>query len=119
MNRHDHRPAGADASKDTPVFEEPWQAEAFALVLALRERGVFSWPEWAEALSREVNKPDAAPSGEDYYRHWLAALETLLAVKGDAPTSEVTELAQAWQRAAHATPHGQPISLENDPSSSR
>ena len=46
--------------QDTPVFAEPWQAEAFALVVALHERGLFSWAEWAEALSREVKKPGAA-----------------------------------------------------------
>ena len=37
---------------EEPVFSEPWQAEAFALVVALHERGLFSWAEWAEALWR-------------------------------------------------------------------
>jgi hypothetical protein len=32
-----------------------------------------------------------------------------------AGASEVDNLAAAWQRAAHATPHGKPILLENDP----
>ena len=42
-------------------------------------------------------------------------LETLLASKGAAATPEVDAMAAAWERAAHATPHGQPIVLENDP----
>ncbi|MEQ1950469.1 nitrile hydratase accessory protein [Mesorhizobium sp. CN2-181] len=100
---------------DDPVFAEPWQAEAFALVVALHERGVFSWGEWAEALSAEVHRVYAAPDGHDYYEHWLAALETLLAKKGVAPAADVDALAAAWERAAHATPHGKPILLENDP----
>lgn len=104
-------PPGVDA----PVFAEPWQAQAFALTLALHERGLFSWSEWAEALSVEVKKPDAAPDGRDYYEHWLSALEKLLALKGAAAKPEVDAFADAWQRAAHATPHGQPILLENDP----
>ena len=41
---------------DAPVFDEPWQAEAFAMTVALHERGLFSWAEWAAALSAEVKK---------------------------------------------------------------
>jgi nitrile hydratase accessory protein len=112
LSRHDGLlPPGLDE----PVFSEPWQAEAFALVVALHERGLFSWGEWATVLSTEVNKPDAASDGSDYYDRWLRALETLLAVKGAAATADVDALAAAWQRAAHATPHGKPILLENDP----
>ncbi|MEW9804968.1 nitrile hydratase accessory protein [Mesorhizobium marinum] len=110
MSRHE-TPPGADA----PVFSEPWQAQAFALTVALHDRGLFSWSEWAEALSSEVKKPDAAADGHDYYEHWLAALEKLLASKGAAAGPEVDAMAAAWERAAHATPHGQPIRLENDP----
>ena len=85
------------------------------MVVALHEGGVFSWDEWAQALSAQVHKPDAAPDGHDYYDHWLAALEKLLAAKGIASSAEVEALSQAWHRAAHATPHGKPILLENDP----
>ena len=39
----------------------------------------------------------------------------LLASKGLAAKADVDTLAAAWERAAHATPHGKPILLENDP----
>ena len=100
---------------DPRPFDEPWQAEAFAMVVALHERGLFTWPEWAEMLSAEVKRPGAAADGSDYYDCWLRALEMLLASRGIAGASDVDALAAAWQRAAHATPHGQPILLENDP----
>ena len=104
------------ASKDgCPVFEAPWQAEAFAIVIALHENGLFSWDEWAQALSRQLKRPGALEDASDYYHCWLAALESLIARKNVAGASEVDALAAAWQRAAHATPHGQPIRLENDP----
>jgi nitrile hydratase accessory protein len=109
--------AGATSVYDAPVFAEPWQAEAFALVVALHERGLFSWAEWAEGLSREVKQPGAAADGSDYYECWVRALETLLAAKGVAATSDIDRLSEGWQRAAHATPHGKPILLENDPES--
>lgn len=100
---------------DDPVFGEPWQAQAFAMVVALHERGVFSWSEWAEALSAEVKRPSAAVDGHDYYEHWLTALEKLLAQKSVTERGDVDALAAAWRRAAHATPHGKPIELANDP----
>lgn len=100
---------------DAPAFCEPWEAQAFALAVALQDRGVFSAAEWADALGAQVHRKDAAEDGHDYYEHWLAALETLLARKGLASSSAVDDLAAAWERAAHATPHGQPIRLENDP----
>jgi nitrile hydratase accessory protein len=98
---------------DAPAFAEPWQAEAFALTVALGERGVFSWGEWATALGAELR--DGAADGSDYYERWVAALESLLFERDIAGAAETTDLTAAWQRAAHATPHGKPILLENDP----
>jgi len=112
LSRHE---GALPAGFDEPVFAEPWQAEAFAMTVALHDKGLFSWSEWADALSAQVKKPGAASDGHDYYEHWLAALETLLAAKGVAGKSDVDTLAAAWERAAHATPHGKPILLENDP----
>jgi nitrile hydratase accessory protein len=101
-----------------PVFREPWESQAFALALALHERGLFSWSEWSEALAEEIRAaqgtgdPDA---GDTYYRHWLAALERIVIAKGLAERTQLAERCAAWGRAARATPHGQPIVLANDP----
>ena len=64
-----------------PVFREPWEARAFAMAVALEERRVFTWTEWAQALGAEITA--AGPRDETpYYQHWLAALEKLVAGKG-------------------------------------
>jgi len=108
-------PRGDDGA---PVFREPWEAQAFAMTLALYERGLFTWPEWAGALSAEIKRAHAAgdcDDGSTYYRHWLSAIERLVSAKGIASETTLAERRQAWDRAAHATPHGQPILLENDP----
>jgi nitrile hydratase accessory protein len=66
---------------DGPVFNEPWEARAFAMTLALHERGVFTWPQWAAALSRQITQARAAGDadlGDTYYQHWLRALESLV-----------------------------------------
>ena len=39
----------------------------------------------------------------------------LLITKGAASANEINATTEAWHRAAHATPHGKPIFLENDP----
>jgi nitrile hydratase accessory protein len=49
-----------DGNHDGPMFREPWEAQAFALVLSLHERGVFSWTEWATALGDEIKNAQAA-----------------------------------------------------------
>lgn len=97
-----------------PVFREPWEAQAFAMALALHDRGVFSWPEWAAMLADEIKKAQAAgdpDTGDTYYRHWLATLERMVAEKGVTSTQALADYHDAWERAAHRTPHGTPIEL--------
>ena len=98
-----------------PVFREPWEAQAFAMALALHERGVFTWTEWAATLSEEIKRAQAAgdpDTGETYYRHWLATLERLVATKGVATSDLLHRYRDAWDHAADRTPHGQPIVLK-------
>ena len=107
-------PRGAEG----PVFSEPWEAQAFAMAVALHERGCFTWVEWAAALAAEIKAAQAAgdpDTGETYYRHWLAALEKLAAAKALTDRTELETRHAQWDRAARATPHGRPITLENDP----
>ena len=99
---------------DGPVFAAPWEAQAFALVLGLHEKGLFTWAEWAEALGREIAAAGPVETGEHYYEHWLAALERLLDARDIVPESDRREREEAWDRAARATPHGQPIVLPED-----
>ncbi|MGE6740794.1 nitrile hydratase accessory protein [Allorhizobium pseudoryzae] len=105
-------PRSADGA---PVFAEPWQAQAFGLTVHLHEQGLFSWGEWAAHLSHEVHRKERAADGSDYFEAWVAALSHLLAEKGVADEASVSALQESWQRAAEATPHGQPIELANDP----
>ena len=43
-----------------PVFREPWEAQAFAMALALQKRGLFSWGEWASVLGEEIKRAQRA-----------------------------------------------------------
>ena len=101
---------------DDPVFREPWEAHAFALTVSLHERGLFTWPEWADALGAQIAAAQArgdADLGDTYYRHWLAALESLVTAKVATTAAELARTRDAWDRAADRTPHGQPIELQD------
>jgi nitrile hydratase accessory protein len=98
-----------------PVFREPWEAQAFAMALALHERGLFTWTEWAATLAAEIKRAQAAgdpDTGETYYRHWMAALERLISAKGVATSETLSRYRDAWDHAADRTPHGSPIELK-------
>ena len=98
-----------------PVFREPWEAQAFAMALKLQERGLFTWGEWAQMLGDEIKRAQAAgdpDTGATYYRHWLAALERIVAEKGVTDRATLTRYYDAWDHAADRTPHGVPIELQ-------
>ena len=105
LNRHDL--PGLPRDEEGPVFAEAWHAQAFAMAVSLNERGLFTWTEWAAALADEIRAAPDAP----YYEQWLAALEKLVERKRLMTHDEREKRIAEWDRAARATPHGQPILL--------
>jgi nitrile hydratase accessory protein len=105
---------GIPRDESGPVFRAPWEAHAFAMALALYEKGLFAWSEWSAMLGEEIKKAQAAgdpDTGETYYHHWLATLERMVAEKGVASAQSLTLHYRVWERATHRTPHGKPIEL--------
>ena len=101
--------------EEGPVFEEAWQAEAFALTVRLHEAGCFTWNEWAATLAavlREVRDRGELDDGSHYYDHWLAALERLVTAKQVVSMSDLDRRKAAWTHAYLSTPHGQPVELQ-------
>ena len=97
-----------------PVFRAPWEAQAFAMTLALYERGIFTWKEWAKTLSQMIGEAQAAgdpDTGESYYEHWVGALERMASMKGLASRESLASRKEKWREAARHTPHGKPIEL--------
>jgi nitrile hydratase accessory protein len=105
---------GIPCDAEGPVFREPWEAQAFAMALALHDKGLFTWPEWAATLGEEIKRAQLAgdpDTGETYYHHWLATLERLVAQKGVTTREALARYHDAWDHAADRTAHGQPIEL--------
>jgi nitrile hydratase accessory protein len=108
---------GIPRDPEGPVFREPWEAQAFAMTLALHERGLFGWSEWTAFLGNEIKRAQGGgdpDTGETYYRHWLAALERIVTEKGVTDTAALARYRDAWDRAAARTAHGVPIVLQTE-----
>ena len=106
---------GIPRDPEGPVFREPWEAQAFAMAVALHERGLFAWSEWTVVLGDEIKRAQAngdPDTGDTYYRHWLAALERIVAEKGVTDVAALARYRDAWDHAAERTPHGKPIVLQ-------
>lgn len=101
-------------NEDGPVFEEPWQAQAFALAVELSAQGYFSWKTWARTLADELADAEARGEPDDgsrYYHHWVSALERLVVERGLSDLPAIARRKEAWADAYRHTPHGQPVVL--------
>ena len=114
------------------VFEEPWQAHAFAIVMSLYQNGHYTWPDWDDYLGHEIQSPDHFPGalkqeqenkdranynqflaacekdGGRYYHHWLAGLEKMLDKKGLVSAGELSEREAAIRKVEETGPRFQP-----------
>jgi len=86
------------------IFQAPWEGEAFALAVALCERGTYPWSDFqghliaaiATADGRQL-PPETQPT---YYEHWLTALEALLIEKRILSKARIDRKAVWLARAA-------------------
>ena len=98
--------------EEGPVFRAPWEAQAFGMTLALYERGLFTWKEWADRLAVEIAGARDRDDGTRYYELWLTALEKLVGEKKLVLDAELATRRDEWAQAAAETPHGKPIELK-------
>ncbi|PIK71197.1 nitrile hydratase accessory protein [Methylobacterium frigidaeris] len=78
------------------------------MVVSLHDAGLFTWSDWAQALGRHGDRTAD-------YALWLETIEALIAERGLTSAAALEARRAAFARAAAATPHGEPILLENDP----
>jgi nitrile hydratase accessory protein len=112
---HQSMPLPQD-SEDSFHFDEPWQAQAFAITVELNRHDFFSWTEWVEIFSKEIQAHPATPEEghtTGYYRQWLTALETVMTERGISQAPEIETVHERWRTAYLHTPHGRPIELGN------
>ncbi len=74
---------------DGPVFVEPWEARAFAVVVDMSARGLFSWTEFQQRLVAGIRDSEGRGAPRPYYLNWLSAAEALLEDMGLATEAEI------------------------------
>ena len=102
------------SDRENTVFSEPWEAQAFAIAVALADGGHFSWEEWSNTLAEVIPRAEAeggASDGSDYYVNWVTALEQILKCKNLADDLSLASVKAEWEQAYKLTPHGKPVSL--------
>ena len=88
-----------------PELSTPAEARAWAMAVALRERGLISAEDWERGLAG-ADDPEAAA---------LVALERLAVKRGLTDPAALARRRDDWRRAAERTPHGRPVELGRQP----
>ena len=104
-----------EPGSDTPTFDAPWQARAFALAVALTdEHGheTLTWQAFQGRLVEEVSTDwnDDEPEAV-YYRRWLSALERVLVEQEILDPGELADRVAAFEngdRDGHEFVEGDP-----------
>ena len=89
---------------DGPVFAEPWQAQAFAVVVELTEAGTLTREEWANHLGTVFKEAEARgeyDTGHRYYDHWLTALERVVVEKNLAGWEDLSKEGESIRENDH------------------
>ena len=89
---------------DGPVFAEPWQAQAFAMVVELTEAGTLTREEWADHLGvvfKEAEARGEYDTGQRYYDHWLTALERVVVEKNLAGWEDLSKEGESIRENDH------------------
>ena len=76
-------------NKDAPVFQQPWEARIFAIVVSLHDQGAFEWARFQGLLIDEIKRTESDGDYRDYYENWFAAAERLIASLDIAEEQEI------------------------------
>ena len=84
------------------LFQDPWEGIAFALAVALCERGHYAWADFQARLIAHIaaagrQEPTVRPT---YYECWLAGLKSLLTDRGIVSRKKLTARASWLARMA-------------------
>jgi len=96
---------------DEPIFNEPWEARAFAIAVSLNEGGHFTWGEWAEIFGSAIAQNTKQGDPLSYYQVWANSLEDIMLQKQVVGHEDLTLRKTEWEAACLRTPHGEPITL--------
>lgn len=99
---------------EPPAFDEPWQAQAYAMAQVLIESGRIEPNLWATTMRAAISNrlASGAPDTADtYFAAVTDALESVLSLE----KKEMRNAVEAWREAYETTPHGKPVKLKTSP----
>lgn len=99
-----------------PVFQNSWEAEAYAIGNLLVKEGLISCRQWMDLMASAIQRAQTAGDpdhGDTYYNHWCAALESFCFQMQWISQHDYQNLLSLWAEAIANTPHGVPLTIEN------
>jgi len=100
--------------QNMPAFDEPWQAQSYAMTQVLIENGLMTPKSWASAFGAAI-RARLASGAEDTTETYFAAIGDALMNELGLERSEVDQTMNNWRTAYETTPHGKPVVLANKP----
>lgn len=114
-----------DPSDEDLAFAEPWNARAFALVMALSERKLFTLKDFQVELIATIGeheKSGCISNESEYYTHWIEALTNLLTRRDLLSSDAIAEVearllatAASTKEHQHHAAHGPDGQLRVEP----
>jgi hypothetical protein len=98
------------SEQDLPAFDEPWQAQAYAMAQVLIENGLMTPGGWASAFGAAI-RSRLASGAEDTTDTYFAAIGDALASELKLDEAELDQIMTDWRNAYETTPHGKPVIL--------
>lgn len=98
---------------EPPAFDEPWQAQVYAMSQVLIDSGKVTPARWAATLGEAIQQQLALGKGDTTETYFIAvsnALETVLAIEDE----EVAQVVESWRDAYLTTPHGKPVLISRN-----
>ena len=84
-----------------PVFDEPWQARSFGMVVSMCQSGLFPWHDFKARLIEEVERGSCKDGDSStYYEQFFRAFWRLMAEKGFLTEEEMVARSTEYQSGA-------------------
>ena len=109
LKQPDSLPTGL-SEQDLPAFDEPWQAQAYAMAQVLIENGLMTPGSWANAFGAAI-RSRLASGAEDNTDTYFAAIGDAVASELGLDEAELDQIMANWRNAYETTPHGKPVIL--------
>ena len=87
-------PGALPRSNGELIFNEPWEARAFGMAVAMESQGTYQWEDFRSRLIQQIAQGEQQDAEPEYHQQWFAALEDLAMSSGFVTEEELDRKTQ-------------------------